>query len=309
MKIIQRNTIQVLITLIGLQSGVAFGQKTEPTTVTEPSFDHSAKREYFSGLFSAGFATFRDFATSPLFYSGPGLLLSTSVHEKSARHEQQLDLMFGFYSTFDEAPKSSVLNGISTSTLGSVHIYYHYLFGLHKIGSDKWNFKVGPSLIITQNFRINPSLFNNSLGLENITNLMVSGAATYNISRNQERTLNLYLFKIHLPKRTRELRMQLNTGFLNFNFRPGYAYSYDAEMIGTETSPLTWVFANYRLSVNGWRLQSRIEWLWYLHNGNAFSLIYNWDSLHAPGRYEAFQMAAHNVGFAYYFERKIRTLK
>ncbi|MFN3952323.1 MAG: hypothetical protein ACK4KT_07980 [Thermaurantimonas sp.] len=307
--IFRQITACLFILFTGLFGGSVYGQKTEPISIPAPGFDYAARREYFSGLFSAGFTTFRDFATSPLFYSGPGLLLSTSAHEKSARHEQQLDLRFGFYTAFDGAPESSVLSGTSISTLGNVHVYYHYLFALPKISSEAWNFKVGPSLIITQNFRINPSLFNNSLGLENITNLMVSGTATYNISRKQARTLNLYLFKIHLPKRTRELRMQLNTGVLNFNFRPGYAYSYNSEIIGTETSPLTWVFANYRWSMNGWRLQTHMEWLWYLHNGNAFSLSYQWDALHAPGRYEAFQMASHNVGFSYYFERKIRRLE
>lgn len=300
---------QLWVFIITASTPPAFGQKFDQTPVPASGFDHTAQREYFSGLFSAGIVTFRDFATSPLFYSGPGLLLSTSNYSRSSRRDQQLDLNFSFYSAFDNAPKSNDLDRVNISTLSTFQIYYHYLYKLKKLSSETWNFKAGPSLVITQNIRLNPGLFNNALGLENISNIMASGLVTGNISRVQARDINFYFFKIHLPRRTREIRMQLNAGVLNFNFRPGYAYAYDAEIIGTQTSPLEWILANYSLSVNGWRFQTRIEWLWYLHNGNAFSLIYNWDALHAPGRYEAFQIAVHNIGFAYYFERKIRSLE
>ncbi|MFN4299786.1 MAG: hypothetical protein ACK4EX_08670 [Thermaurantimonas sp.] len=286
-----------------------FAQKTDLTLVPSSSFDPTAIREYFSGNFSAGLVTYRDFATSPLFYSGPGLVLSTYNSDRSAQRDQMLDLRFGFYSAFAMVPESSVLSSMTTATLSQVQVYYHYLMGIGRISNDQWNFKAGPSLVITQNIRINPALLNNALGLENLTNLMVTGLVTRDISRMRERRLNLYLFKVTLPERRRELRAQLNIGVLNFNFRPGYAYTYDAEIIGTETSPLEWALANYRWTMNGWRLQTRLEWLWYLHNGNAFCLLYEWDALHAPGRHEAFQMAIHNVGFAYYFERKIRLKK
>lgn len=282
-----------------------YSQKTDTHLVPSSGFDATATREYFSGNFSTGIVTYRDFATSPLFYSGPGLVLSTSNMDRSAHRDQWIDLRVGFYSAFGQAPESTVLNGTSIASVAAIHVYYHYLFGISKYSNERWNFKAGPSLVITQNFRFNPGLFNNALGLENISNLMVTGLVTKDFSRRRERELNFYLFKIKLRERTRELRMQMNAGLLNFNFRPGYAYAYDAEIIGTETSPLQWIFANYRWSMNGWRLQTRIEWMWYLYNGNAFSLNYDWDVLHAPGRYEAFQMATHQIGFAYYFERKI----
>ncbi|GCD77213.1 hypothetical protein JCM31826_06950 [Thermaurantimonas aggregans] len=284
----------------------SFSQKSEQVLVPSASFDASATREYFSGTFATGLVSYRDFATSPLFYTGPGLLLTTSNHSRSATREQILDLRFGLFTAFGQAPESTVLSSISTATYTSMQVYYHYLFGSNKYSSDMWNFKVGPSLVITQNIRLNPGLFNNALGLENISNLMATGLVTRDMTRKRERQLNFYLFKVKLKERRRELRVQMNAGLLNFNFRPGYAYAYDAEIIGTETHPLQWIFANYKWSMNGWRLQTHIEWLWYLHNGNAFSLFYDWDALHAPGRHEAFQMATHSAGFTYYFERKIR---
>lgn len=308
---IKVDTLKISLTSLFLitQHWFSYGQIAEFEDKLPPSFNGEATHGYFSGSLTTGLVTYRDFATSPLFYSGPGIVISTSNYERSAQKEQTFDLRFGLFTAFDQAPESNVLNSSSFATLTSLYFYYHYLFGFQGISNNKWNFKAGPSAIITQNFRFNPSLFNNALGLENISNLMISGLVTRDFTRKKERRLNFYLFSVNLPERRRELRFAVNVGLLNFNYRPGYAYAYDAEIVGTETNPIEWALANYRWTMNGWRLQTRLEWVWYLYNGNAYSIYYDWDALHAPGRFEVFQMATHNIGFAYFFEFKIRRLK
>lgn len=277
-------------------------------TSSSAAFNPSAKRYYFSNQMAYGMATFRDFATSPLFYSGPGLTWSSSALSRSENRDERLDLNLGIFSTFASVPKSTVLQPGGFSAFSHLNLYYHQLFIIKKISNNQIRIKAGPAFLSTQNIRVNQGLFNNALGLENITNLMMSTLVIKDFSRLKKRKINLYLLNFSLPVRKRELYLQINSGILNFNFRPGYTYAYDGEIIGTETTPLSWALQNYRWSMNGWRLQSRIEWLWYLHNGNAFSFNYQWDAVHAPGQFEAFQMAIHQIGLSYYFETKIKYL-
>ncbi|GCD80751.1 hypothetical protein [Schleiferia thermophila] len=272
------------------------------------AFDDGSGRMYFSGQMAFSLATFRDFATSPLFYNGPGLSVSTNALYRSGRTDERLELSFGIFSTFASVPNSDVLQSGGFSVFNTINLYYHHLFFIRKISNDQFRIKVGPAFNSTQNIRVNQGLFNNALGLENIANLMIAASLVRDFSRLKDKKLNFYLFKFMLPARRRELHVQINSGILNFNYRPGYAYAYDGEIIGTETSPLNWALQNYRWNMNGWRLQTRLEWLWYLYNGNAFSLFYHWDAAHAPGQFEAFQMAVHRMGFSYYFERKIKQL-
>lgn len=249
---------------------------------------------------------YRDFATSPLFYRGVGINLSSAWLKHSEVKERIFKIDLGFITLSALVPESDLINLNGSATLVNLNLTYQRLWKLNSLSNIKNNVKVGGVVITSQNIRLNNSLFNNALGLENISNVMASAQFTRDISRKESKQLNLFFFKPTLKPAKRDFRFQLNVGVLNFNYRPGYAYSYDSEMIGLETSPMSWAFSNYKWSMNGWRLNTQIEYIKYLPNGNARSLSYVWDAAHAPGKFETFQMASHRIQYTLYFHNKKR---
>ena len=249
---------------------------------------------------------YRDFATSPLFYRGVGINLSSAWLKHSEAKERIFKMDLGFSAMSALVPESDFINLSGSATLVNLNLYYQRLWKLESFSNTKNNLKVGGVAVTSQNIRLNNSLYNNALGLENISNVMASAQFTRDISRIEPKQWNLLIFKPILKPVKRDIRFQLNVGVLNFNYRPGYAYSYDSEIIGTETNPLTWAFSNYKWSMNGWRLNTQIEYIEYLANGNARSWSYIWDAAHAPGNFEAFQMASHRIQYTLYFHSKKR---
>lgn len=249
---------------------------------------------------------YRDFATSPLFYSGIGIELNTSWLKNSDERSRIFELGFGISAQMPSVPESKLIQPGGLAGYGKFNIFYQELWKIKAISDAKNNFKVGGAINLTQNVRANPALQNNTMGLENISNLMASAQWTRNIDRNEDKQLNLWLFKPTLKAAKRDLRFLINVGVLNFNFRPGYAYAYDSELNGMETNPVEWAFANYKWSLNGWRLKTQLEYIKYLPNGNARSLSYVWEAANAPGKFEAFQMASHQLRYSIYFNTKTR---
>lgn len=280
-----------------------FGQE-EKVNVDEKS---KVQRDYYS-ILSVGtnHPIYRDFATSPLFYNGYGLDVQAAWLKRSEKRERLFDMGIAVNTLNAKIPESNFLQARSNSFLIQFNASYAQLFTLDRFSTHKNNIKVGGLIRTTQNFRINPSLQNNYLGLENSTNIMASGQIIRDVSRNSPKKLNLCLIKPTLKPVKRDLRFQLNAGILNFNYRPSYAYSYVGKIIGTETQPLSWVLSNYKWSLNGYRLNTEIEYIKYLPNGNARSLSYVWDVVHMPGRYESFQMASHQIRYRIFFHNKKR---
>lgn len=294
--------ISLLITtfFISIQG---YTQDTDSLNVS----DNHSPINYYSQL-SLGLTSpiYRDFATSPLFYRGVGINLGSAWLKHSDTRERKFKIGVGLNAMSALVPESDFINLGGSVTLVNLNLYYQRLWKLESLSNSKNNVKVGGAVITSQNIRINPSLNNNALGLENISNVMASGQLTRDISRKEPKQLNLLIFKPILKPVKRDFKFQLNAGILNFNYRPGYAYSYDSEMIGLETNPLSWAFSNYKWSMNGWRLNTQIEYIEYLPNGNARSWAYIWDAAHAPGKFEAFQMASHRIQYTLYFHNKKR---
>lgn len=249
---------------------------------------------------------YRDFATSPLFYRGLGIHLSTAWQKRSDKRERIFKVAFGFSALTPRVPKSKLIQPGGLAFYGRVDFYYQQLWKLEALSNEKNNLKIGGAVNITQNIRANPALQNNTMGLENISNVMASAQWTLDISRTKTKQLNLWLFKPTLKPVKRELRFLVNVGVLNFNFRPGYAYAYDSELNGMDTNPVSWAFSNYKFSMNGWRVKTQLEFIKYLPNGNARAWSYVWEAANAKGKYEPFQMASHRIQFTLYFNTKTR---
>lgn len=258
----------------------------------------------FYSVLSIGLTSplYRDFATSPLFYRGLGINLNTAWLRRNDKRERIFRIDLGFSALKPRVPKSKLIQPGGLAYYGNLTLYYHQLWKIEALSNEKFNMKVGGALNITQNVRANPALQNNAMGLENLSNLMASAQVTMDISR---KTLKEYK-RFTLKPVKRELRLLVNVGVLNFNYRPGYAYTYDSEMNGTKSRPVAWAFSNYKLTLNGWRINTELEFIKYLPNGNARAWSYVWEAAHAKGRYEPFQMASHRIQYTLYFHSKKR---
>jgi hypothetical protein len=249
---------------------------------------------------------YRDFATSPLFYNGIGIDLSSAWLKRSDKRERIFEMGLGISAQSARVPESNYIQPGGFAIYGKFDLFYQELWKLEVLSDAKNNTKVGGAIVSTQNIRGNPGLQNNAMGLENISNLMASAQWTRDISRTKEKQLNLWIWKPTLKPVKRDLRFLLNVGVLNFNYRPGYAYSYDSEINGSDTNPVEWAFSNYKWSLNGFRLKTQLEYIKYLPNGNARSWSYVWEAAHAPGKHEAFQMASHQIRYTIHFHTKKR---
>lgn len=298
--IINKASLFILLLFIGTQ---CYGQEREPLDTVKSESPINFYTQLSVGLTSP---LYRDFATSPLFYRGLGINLSTAWQKRSDKRERIFKAAFGFSALVPRVPESDFIQPGGMAFYGRVDLFYQQLWKLEALSNEKNNLKIGGAVNITQNIRANPALLNNTMGLENISNVMASAQWTLDISRTKPKTLNLWLFKPTLKPVKRELRFMANVGVLNFNFRPGYAYAYDSEMNGIETNPVSWAFSNYKFSMNGWRVQTQLEFIKYLPNGNARSWSYVWEAANAKGRHEPFQMASHRIQFTLYFNTKTR---
>ncbi len=292
-----------VIVFFCLLDSIGFGQ-------TQNAVDTAHNKlpiHYYSQL-SIGLTSplYRDFATSPLFYRGLGIHLSTAWQKRSDRHERIFRFALGFSALTPRVPKSKLIQPGGMAFYGRLDLYYQQLWKLEALSNKNNNLKIGGAVNITQNIRANPALQNNTMGLENISNVMAAAQWTLDISRKKTKQLNLWLFKPTLKPVKRELRFLVNVGVLNFNFRPGYAYAYDSELNGMDTNPVAWAFANYKFTMNGWRVKTQLEFIKYLSNGNARSWSYVWEATSAKGRHEPFQMASHRLQFTIYFNTKTR---
>ncbi|KEO71769.1 hypothetical protein [Anditalea andensis] len=240
---------------------------------------------------------YRDFATSPLFYSGAGFHIGYGWLRQNRKKDFLIEIDLNGSIVIANAPRSDFFQSITPAFFINLGSYAHYLHRIERLSNDKNSIKLGAALNLTQNIRINPELQNAAMGLENLANLMVAGRLNRDISRLVPIPFKFLFVQTTLQPVRRYVDIQANIGLLNLNRRPGYAYVYHNEWDGTDTDPASWVLDAYKWSLNGWRLGTRLEYSWFKPSGNGRKISYLWDAAHAPGRHEAFQMASHTLQY------------
>lgn len=250
-------------------------------------------------LLSLGWAntTYRDFATSPLFYNGAGF---SFAYEKQIINQKR-EINWGFSplisSTQACIAKSEHLQSIATSAFISIDGHFSYYRNLPRISSEKIQFKAGGKLMATQNIRINESLYNSSLGVETLLNGMLAVKADVDMSHKEEKTTQIWFLKIKQKPSRQKLSFQADLGLLNFNHRPSYNYVYFDEIDGSSKNDVFSLMKSYEWSLNGYRIGTKIEFSKYASTGNGCKIAYVWDMANAPGKHQAFQMATHRIQY------------
>lgn len=243
-----------------------------------------------------GVGSLRDFATSPLTYTGVSILtggFKLSIDEQRET-EYGAPISVGlFANSFNEHA--------SLSTVFSFSPYYSELYELASLSSDKLNIKVGGMLQATTIIRINPTLLNNSVGAEIIPTLFGSIKGTMDVSRNVNKDKKFIFFKYSLEKRKKSLAFRLNTGLVNASYRNGFVYSGQSALVNNPQ-----VFDDYTLRVfSGFRMSSSLDYTLYSRKTtNAVQISYVWDALQTGGDADTFEMAQHGIKLTLLFNTK-----
>ena len=127
---------QLIILLLAICPFGAFSQ-IQDTNLSKKEI-RKTRPTYINLNAGINFSQFRDFATSPLFYSGAVKTFSLSRLKMDDNRESEVGLSYGFGNY-----NSTVNNTTSTSQLKRFAINYSQLYAIQSLSSEKWNVKVG----------------------------------------------------------------------------------------------------------------------------------------------------------------------
>ena len=261
-----------------------FSQNERILVIQDEREEKKMRPAYLDISFGVNSSTFRDFATSPLIYSGKPVYASLShidMDEKRASHIT-FSYSFGKYRTdFNEHTSESKVNTISLN--------YLEIFQLERYSSPNFNLKIGGQFNSTVNLRENEELFNNNKGVDIISTLFGSVKATMDLSRKNEVSRKFLFIRYKTKKRVKNLSYTMNIGLVNSSYRNGFAYT-------SPSAPLNEgdFFAGYEFKAfRGFRLNSALDYTIFLHNKNAIQFSYLWDAYRTGGHHDSFEMAAH----------------
>lgn len=226
-------------------------------------------------------SSFRDFATSPLIYSGQPVYLGLAHLDFDSNRTSLFSLTYSFGSYTNEFNHHESISSVKTLSMN-----YLELFQLKSIQSEKWNLKVGGRLNATANHRENELLQNNGEGVDIVGTLFGSVSVTRYIKRKE--------------RQNDQLSLTFHTGLINSSYRNGYAYVNQSALLNSDE-----FFDDYQLEIfSGFRLASAIDYTFFLKNYNAVQVSYLWDAYHTGREEGEFEMATHTLACSILFNLK-----
>lgn len=212
-----------------------------------------------------GYSAFRDQGVSPLLYEGFLLLGGGRYTEQNGRWSGSFEVLggVGFYDVTRQAVYEST----------SVNFAYggHTRYAFWESDRLRMRYEGGVRFHGFTNIRSNPNLLNATTGVESLNTLFVSNQLTWQWVRPKKMQENE-----GEPVRRRLWSFELNLPLLNTAWLTDYAYIVDftdGESTNTDEHSLHW---------GGWRMQTRLSYQHFLHNGNALRFTYWWDYLRTP---------------------------
>jgi hypothetical protein len=274
--------ISVFIAIILVLPTIALSQVETESVIKK----ENKRPAYLDVSFGLSFSSFRDFATSPLIYSGRPIYTSLSHIDMDEKRTSAITGSYSlgmFKNTFNNQTLESIVNTISLNYLEQ--------FQIKKWSHQKLNLKIGGQFNSTVNLRNNEAFFNNSEGVDIISTLFGSVRTTIDLSRKEEVDKKFIFIGYKARKQVRNLSLTMNIGLINSSYRNGFAYTSSSVPINEDD-----FFEDYEFSVfTGFRLNSALDYTIFLHNKNAIQLSYLWDAYRTGGHHDNFQMATHTL--------------
>jgi hypothetical protein len=279
--------------------GTLFSQENDTLTTSVKKNEE----RFFNTTYGLCYSSFRDEATSPLFYNGSGLNIGIGSSKYSEKFQNELNFDLNLTANLSKIPDNQLYPQKKVAFFFNLPLYFHHIRFIEKYSTQKMKVYLGGAFVSNFNSRINPNLQNAAAGIEFLENFMLSSKVSFDISRTTPKNLKIWFLKKTFKPKERTLNLKLNIGILNFNYRPNYAYLSDSEINGSSTNWVKYYLNGYQLKMNGWALSSALEYERLKESGNRIKWSYNWSAYSAPGRFEPFQMAHHSVKFTLMFKR------
>lgn len=227
-------------------------------------------------------SSFRDFATSPLFYKGTAKTISLFVDRPSDKKDMFIQVRYSA-GTYHYDRSETVI----VSKLKSASARYSMLWKINPVSGDKLNIKVGGTFDAWADLRINKGLQNNAAGAELFTTLFLSIKASHPVVITE--TKKFWFLKFN--PRYRNTCFQLNLPVMNNTFRNSYIYTSTTGLDGRTNTNL---FKGYEFQAfSGLRLSTNLMYEQAVFNNNILRFTYDWDMLLSGKKYDQFQMANH----------------
>lgn len=259
--------------------------------------------KFFITSYGLIYSSYRDLATSPLFYNGPGLHFSLGTQNETKKKEETFSSEINISSNTAILPEAKNFQKQTSAFYLNIPIKYCYLRKNENWKFKNYNIILGGTFLNNVNSRINPSLFNNSAGFDVLSSLMFSSMLSRTFIRENEKQLNFLFFNKKLPPKSRSLQFLLNLGIVNLNYRPDYAYINEAEINGTKTNWVKYALDGYKIAWNGFNINSEVALTFNKPNGNRLRWSYVWNLNHVPGRFEQVDYAQHQLKITLIFKR------
>ncbi len=247
---------------------------------------------YIGITMGLSYSNFRDFATSPLIYSG----VQSHFGLSALKMDQQREVGYGLSFTFGNYT-NTFNDHTAISSVKTFSYYYSKLYAYKKLSSEKLNVKIGGLFNATSNIRINESLQNNGFGFEMFPTLFGSIKITKDISRKVDKQKKFLFIKYRLRQKTRNLAFRLNVGLVNSTYRNGFVYSGQAGILNEAT-----VLDHYQFKFfSGFRMGSVLDYTVFLKNKNKMQFSYLWDAYKTGGDLDKFEMGHHILKLTFLF--------
>jgi hypothetical protein len=248
---------------------------------------------YINVAFGLNFSNLRDFATSPLTYSGRPLFVGIDYLKTDQKRETEMGVSYSFGKYTATVGENSAVSQVKV-----ISGFYSRLYEIPAWGNEKWNIKAGGLLNVTGNIRSNASFQNNAFGSEIISTVFGSVKATRDVSRTKHKDKKFLFIKYKLHPRKKNLAFRLNLGLMNNTYRNGYVYSGQSSVINKPK-----FFDEYQFSVfSGFRMGTSIDYTISLKSSNAIRFSYVWDAYKTGGDLDQYQMASHVLKFTLLFK-------
>lgn len=231
------------------------------------------------------FLSLRDLGVSPIYYDGYLALGHLALVAQKKRFSYTVFGTYGY----------GLIKTTRLSTYqSSVHNVNYGGDFLHQVRTYPSNLqlKVGAALQGVTNVRFNPSFRNASSTVESINSLAASAKLEWFIQRDGPRRF-LWLIPVRKGLRAHKLSYQLNIPLLTGIWSPAFPYLDDF----TEGT-IDYQKKN-ELKFGGWRFSNRFDYQYFLKNGNALQLSYNWEVFKGPNDFGRIEYGQHQLFLAF----------
>lgn len=279
--------IGFLVVCLGFFSAGAQAQAGQESLRLQWQLVDKARPKYLVTGYTLGYNKLRDTGTSPRFFEGNNIGLTLGFEELDSLKKFRFAMEAGFARLTD--------NGIPEQFLWSgpmFHLQWSQQWMLRKFADRKVQLGLGASVNSVMFFRSNDAFFNAGFGLDNINTLGLSAGLYFPFERMKAKTIDLWLFQWKLNPRKYQLAFTLDLPVATLSTRPEYAY------LTNVVDPETITIDTYTFQWGGYQINTNLDFTYYLYNGNAFRLNYQWLALQTSDIFEL-SMARHRFSVSY----------